>query len=705
MKTFNTRISHKHDTEANWMTHSDFIPLEGEIIIYDSDTNHTHPRIKVGNGRVRVKDLPFIDKTINYNISSIIGGDLTKNHLEYYSPDKIKVDFANTSNGWKLQLGNNATPDAEIDTYITHNDQNWQQHEVAFTTGADSTIDAQFVKWSQGKDGFLLKDVELLYANGNEPENLVESVTSIEEATVYYDDFSEKKASLNLYKNSTVSNGQLHIDNPTASMYGLLGFYNITLEPYTSYILNFDGSNVKNLARMVIYEGHYNWANTKVLKDTYISSNKQYNIAFTTETSNKISIVFTEWNQGAFHIDINDLRIAKPYVPEIDDFTLYFDSRVNTKGDLSLIYHDGPTTGVVLAQTNINGLIPTSKYVISFDYIGGNGATYLQIGNNSNLVLNEGINITHAQGSTQFVFTPIATSEKLTFITFDNIGCEIGNLSIYPVTESLGDVADTNNPRWSIIDNDYLAEGVSLNCDKPQFGVGAKALGIAVKPNTDYKLCFKTKRTDTDYNNLNWQDYTTFGDDDKIALVSNLPGYEPLQLGGPWVGKVIKDDHRARVRIYPAEDQLFVPELISIDTTFQNIALQATVNFYASGQLIATLNVKQTAGGNGRDLIQAPFQIPVDVRILPFGKSVNLISTLDYIEIIFEPTLVTSGVAQTVQSINHISIYGITETNNTSNLKDNIHQDVYKHTYFPNRVVAPVLVGELDDGSLDWRNL
>jgi hypothetical protein len=48
---------------------------------------------------------------------------------------------------------------------------------------------------------------------------------------------------------------------------------------------------------------------------------------------------------------------------------------------------------VVLAQTNINGLIPNSKYVISFDYIGGFGAIYLQVGNNSNLVLNEGISI------------------------------------------------------------------------------------------------------------------------------------------------------------------------------------------------------------------------------------------------------------------------------------------------------------------------
>jgi hypothetical protein len=165
-------------------------------------------------------------------------------------------------------------------------------------------------------------------------------------------------------------------------------------------------------------------------------------------------------------MDVNDLRIVKPYIPEIDDLTLYFESNANADGSFDLVYRDGPTTGVVLAQTNINGLIPNSKYVISFDYIGGEGATYLQIGSNSNLVLNEGINI-GARGSTQFVFTPIATSEKLAFITFNDIGGTISNLSIYPVTESLGDIIDINNPRWSIVDNDYSTEGISLSCNKP----------------------------------------------------------------------------------------------------------------------------------------------------------------------------------------------------------------------------------------------
>jgi hypothetical protein len=92
-------------------------------------------------------------------------------------------------------------------------------------------------------------------------------------------------------------------------------------------------------------------------------------------------------------MDINDLRIVKPYIPEIDDFTFNFQSGTNPNGSFDLIYRDGSTTGMVLAQTNINGLIPNSKYVISFDYIGGFGAIYLQVGNNSNLVLNEGISI------------------------------------------------------------------------------------------------------------------------------------------------------------------------------------------------------------------------------------------------------------------------------------------------------------------------
>lgn len=59
-KTFKGRIQNKHDTSVNWLTASNngFIPLDGEIIIYD-DLN----RIKIGDGSTKVDELPFIDDT------------------------------------------------------------------------------------------------------------------------------------------------------------------------------------------------------------------------------------------------------------------------------------------------------------------------------------------------------------------------------------------------------------------------------------------------------------------------------------------------------------------------------------------------------------------------------------------------------------------------------------------------------------------
>ena len=52
--TFQGRIVQKHDTSANWKKATNFIPLKGEIIIYD-DLN----KIKIGDGTTKVNDLKF----------------------------------------------------------------------------------------------------------------------------------------------------------------------------------------------------------------------------------------------------------------------------------------------------------------------------------------------------------------------------------------------------------------------------------------------------------------------------------------------------------------------------------------------------------------------------------------------------------------------------------------------------------------------
>lgn len=53
-KTYQGRIVQKHDSSANWAKATNFIPLKGEIIIYD-DLN----KIKIGDGTTKVNNLNF----------------------------------------------------------------------------------------------------------------------------------------------------------------------------------------------------------------------------------------------------------------------------------------------------------------------------------------------------------------------------------------------------------------------------------------------------------------------------------------------------------------------------------------------------------------------------------------------------------------------------------------------------------------------
>ena len=61
-KNIKTRIQHKHDVEANWILAKGFIPLTGELIIYDADDTHEVPRIKIGDGKTSVGNLPFVNE-------------------------------------------------------------------------------------------------------------------------------------------------------------------------------------------------------------------------------------------------------------------------------------------------------------------------------------------------------------------------------------------------------------------------------------------------------------------------------------------------------------------------------------------------------------------------------------------------------------------------------------------------------------------
>lgn len=73
-KTFQGRIVQKHDTKANWDKATNFVPLKGEIIVYDD-----LKKIKIGDGTTKVGSLAFINDldTINGKYLPLVGGTMT----------------------------------------------------------------------------------------------------------------------------------------------------------------------------------------------------------------------------------------------------------------------------------------------------------------------------------------------------------------------------------------------------------------------------------------------------------------------------------------------------------------------------------------------------------------------------------------------------------------------------------------------------
>ena len=105
------RIRSKHDTTANWNNATGFIPMAGEIIIYDDYQTKTWqveeygemvtktkniPGIKIGTGNAYVQDLGFVDEDLRDTIMAHITdtGIHTTLAEKLFWNNKINVDDA-----------------------------------------------------------------------------------------------------------------------------------------------------------------------------------------------------------------------------------------------------------------------------------------------------------------------------------------------------------------------------------------------------------------------------------------------------------------------------------------------------------------------------------------------------------------------------------------------------------------------------------
>lgn len=67
-KELSSRIIHKHDSAENWAKATNFTPKQGELIVYDADSNYKFERFKIGDGVTKVNALPFTTDLTNLGI-------------------------------------------------------------------------------------------------------------------------------------------------------------------------------------------------------------------------------------------------------------------------------------------------------------------------------------------------------------------------------------------------------------------------------------------------------------------------------------------------------------------------------------------------------------------------------------------------------------------------------------------------------------
>lgn len=157
---FYSRIIHKHDTEENWIKAVNFIPKQGEIIIYDKDDNYNYERMKIGDGTSKVNDLPFNMDQISDTIADL---------------GAITIDLEGATDGTPATVDADTFQGYTIDKFVMYN-INGEDGDI------DTTIDADTLGGIPAEDYATEAYVEELLGNIEVDGNFVYLSTDASDA-------------------------------------------------------------------------------------------------------------------------------------------------------------------------------------------------------------------------------------------------------------------------------------------------------------------------------------------------------------------------------------------------------------------------------------------------------------------------------------------------------------------------------------------
>ena len=128
-KRLHTRIVLKHDLEVNWLSSANFIPMQGELIIYDTEvaqdgtiltlpegrsTPYTYERFKLGDGINTVVNLPFVDETAVLKSTQILHNGVSLSDIIATLDSYAKIENVPTKVS-QLENDSNYTSEEQVE--------------------------------------------------------------------------------------------------------------------------------------------------------------------------------------------------------------------------------------------------------------------------------------------------------------------------------------------------------------------------------------------------------------------------------------------------------------------------------------------------------------------------------------------------------------------------------------------------------------
>lgn len=128
-----SRIQNKHDTAANWALATHFVPLPGEIIIYDRDENYSYPRIKIGDGVRCPEELPFANLPTDNTDNSNQGIYQIYSNMVHSLEDDVTDANYPSANAVKAYVASNTMRCYATTATLLGGEDNWDNgNEVVF---------------------------------------------------------------------------------------------------------------------------------------------------------------------------------------------------------------------------------------------------------------------------------------------------------------------------------------------------------------------------------------------------------------------------------------------------------------------------------------------------------------------------------------------------------------------------------------------